>query len=273
MNTNLLDEVPQNVSTREVPPEQGSIDFTVPINILARKFDILFGVMSKILEENKTLKAKVEAIERDQDSAWEEIDKIYELEKDLYATQQYSRRENIEISGIPADIENRDLENFVIHRVLRKIGLFQLEPYEIVACHRLGKSTQTRPANVIVRFMNRKRAHEAIQNRFNLKDFPELKNMFIVENLCPKYKSIFERCKELKTEGKIKAVWSYNGTVHYETELNRNVRGTKVFHLDALNDTFKTVPPVGNGGLNISDNNNNTTNNNNNNNNNIDPTG
>ena len=159
-----------------------------------------------------------------------------------YATQQYQRRENIEISGIPSHVQDRDLENFVIHRVLRKIGLNQLDSYEIVACHRLGRSSPERPANVIVRFVNRKRAHQAIANRYNLRNYPDLANMFIVENLCPKYKSIFNRCKQLKTEGKIKHVWSYNGTVHYKTEDNRNIKGSKVFHIAELNRTFRDIP-------------------------------
>ena len=65
-----------------------------------------------------------------------------------------------------------------------------------------------------------------------------------MENLCPHYKKIFDRCKELKTQGEIKAVWSYNGTVQFKTEDRRDIRGTKVFHIDALEARFRTGRPI-----------------------------
>ena len=44
---------------------------------------------------------------------------------------------------------------------------------------------------------------------------PELHNLFIVENLCPKFRAIFDAYSILKKEGKIKHVWSFNGIVHF----------------------------------------------------------
>ena len=77
-------------------PDPNEIDsrITESINILARKFDILYGAMSKILLENIELKKTVEALNDDTDGAW---NMIHDLEKDMYATQQYQRRENIEM--------------------------------------------------------------------------------------------------------------------------------------------------------------------------------
>ena len=235
INTDLLDTA-------------SNVDYSIPLQILAKKFDLLYGAFKIITEHNVTLEKENERLTKNCDYLKEQIDDVwdaqYELEKELYATQQYNRRENIEISGVPSNIEHRDLERFIIHRVLRRIGVNELESYEIVGCHRLGRSTPTRPANVIVRFINRKRAHEALENRYNLKNFPDLEKMFIVENLCPHYKRIFDRCNELKTQGDIKAVWSYNGTVQFKTEDRRDIRGTKVYHLDALNAKFREGRPI-----------------------------
>ena len=243
-----LDDSEIKINARLLNQGNEGMDFSTPLHILAKRFDVLYESFKKIIDINKNLKLNVERIDRnckflkkENDELW---DSLHDVEKELYATQQYSRRENIEITGIPSNIQDRDLEQYVIHRVLRRIGLNELVSFEIVACHRLGKSSPSRPSNVIVRFLNRKRAYEALENRRNLKNFPDLTKMFIIESLCPHYKEIFERCKELKKEGQIKAVWSYNGTVQFKTEDNRNIRGQKVFHLASLNAYIKDGRPI-----------------------------
>ena len=96
------------------------------------------------------------------------------------------------------------------------------------------------PSNVIVRFVNRKRAKQAIENRKLLKErVPEFKNLFIVENLCPKYRSIFEKCKKLKQEGKIKYLWSRNGIVNFKKSDNRHERPKKICD---MNDYYYHFP-------------------------------
>ena len=58
------------------------------------------------------------------------------LDIELNKLLQYNRRENIEISGIPENVQQNELENIVIG-ALRRIGVWNLESYEIAACHRL----------------------------------------------------------------------------------------------------------------------------------------
>ena len=52
---------------------------------------------------------------------WETWDSLYYVQKDLANFQQYSRRENIEICGIPEYYDD-NLE-FTVVRILKKIGL------------------------------------------------------------------------------------------------------------------------------------------------------
>ena len=122
--------------------------------------------------------------------------------------------------------------------ILRRIGV-NIVPYAIVGCHRLKKMKRNQPANVIVRFMHRTTAYQCLENRRNLKNnVKEYRNIFIIENLCPKYKEIYEACLELKEKGIISRVWSYNGTVFYKTTNNNNERGKRLFHIDDLNERF-----------------------------------
>ena len=62
--------------------------------------------------------------------------RIESLEKELTSFQQYNRRDNIEISGIPESIPQNELEKITID-VLKRIGVWGLESYEVVACHHL----------------------------------------------------------------------------------------------------------------------------------------
>ena len=60
------------------------------------------------------------------------------LETEISKFQQYNRRESVEISGIPESITQENLEKSII-TVLRRVGGWGLEHYEIAACHRLGR--------------------------------------------------------------------------------------------------------------------------------------
>ena len=129
------------------------------------------------------------------DQLFDSWDAIYHLERDISQFQQYSRRENLEIIGLPEKFDDY-LEGNVI-KILHKIGCSYIEPWEIVGCHRLKKTKSNKdknqPANVIVRVVNRKHAHTCLRNRKQLRMMvPEIPDLFIIENLCPKYRSIYD---------------------------------------------------------------------------------
>ena len=73
-------------------------------------------------------------------------------------TDQYSRRNNIVIQGMPQSIKYKDLEYKVI-TVLHKVNV-KATKSDIEACYRLGDSRKT-----IVRFVNRKHSFEALKNK------------------------------------------------------------------------------------------------------------
>ena len=80
--------------------------------------------------------------------------------------EQYGRRNNIEITGIPESVENEKLEETVVE-VLNKINL-NVSNNNIEACQRLGKQ-KNKPRKTIIRFVNRKFAKKALLNRKGLK--------------------------------------------------------------------------------------------------------
>ena len=76
--------------------------------------------------------------------------------------EQYGRRNNLEITGISDDVSDENLEGKVIE-VLNEIQV-DVSRSDIEACHRIGKSKNS-SKKIIVRFINRKYAKNALLNR------------------------------------------------------------------------------------------------------------
>ena len=96
------------------------------------------------------------------------------------------------------------------------------------------KRNQNEPAHVVARLVNREDAENAIRGRYKLRSFPHLKKIFIIDNLCPRYREIFDDLEELKRSGVVKQLWSYNGKIHYKTNHSRRGKGIRVFHADDI---------------------------------------
>ena len=176
--------------------------------------------------ENKRLKSEVKGNTKDLE---DQYNFICSLEEDLSRLEQYGRRENIGLSGIPAHVTDSELENEVLD-ILHTIGLPHLDHYGIAACHRVGKKDKNGNRNTIVRFVNRKDAISALKNKRNLYLCRDLgyHRLFIMENLCPRYKSIFEEMIDLKKKGEIHNVWTFNGHVHYKLTDSDQEKGKKI---------------------------------------------
>ena len=80
--------------------------------------------------------------------------------------EQYRRRNNIEVSGIPDSVEDNCLEE-------KNISLFtsiriDVKSNDIEACHKIGKSRNS-SKKTIVRFTNKKFSKQVLYNRKKLK--------------------------------------------------------------------------------------------------------
>ena len=140
-------------------------------------------------------------------------DSIYLLEKQVYQLQQYTRRENIEIIGLPENV--KDLEATVIE-ILNKIGV-DVTSFDIAACHRLKKRKGSRYSNVIVRFVSRKKAILCLQNKKHLQ-------------------SPYNYCHKMKMEKNIVIILTFNGVINFKKTEDDEIH--KIFHYDELYDHF-----------------------------------
>ena len=101
---------------------------------------------------------------------------------------QYSRRNNLELFGIPTNISQEKLEDSVI-QILRSIEV-EAKPEDIEACHNGKNENKDQPKMTIVKFVNRKICNSSMKNRKKLKDtdktelgFNEETPIFINHNL------------------------------------------------------------------------------------------
>ena len=121
--------------------------------------------------------------------------------------QQYSRRENVRIFGLPIDAtETPELTEKKAIDLLNKTGVTVTEK-DISACHRLGKSSNgTRP--VIVRFVSRRKRTEVMRKKKVLRDKTD--KVFLNDDLTPLRAKLLKVVKELPNTDK---VWTIEGKI------------------------------------------------------------
>ena len=123
------------------------------------------SIIEVLREENIKLQTKCENLEAN----------LFELQTASNKQDQYSRRNNLEIHGIPAEVKDDQLEEKVID-IFSQLNI-SLSKSDIEDCHRLGKS------NTTVRFVNRKFCKDALEKMFDAnKHIDNSKLGFNVEN-------------------------------------------------------------------------------------------
>ena len=143
-------------------------------------------------------------------------DALINNEIKINSADQYSRRNNIVIQGIPQSVKSKDLEDKVIN-VLDKVNV-KVTKNDIEACHRLGDSRKT-----IVRFVNRRHSFEALKNKKMLMSVDPTSigldkntNLFLSQNLSDYNNKIASYCRELRRKRLIDSTWAFGGKIFYQ---------------------------------------------------------
>ena len=109
------------------------------------------SVVEAFREENSLLHQKIEKLES----------RISVLATDLNNQDQYNRRNNLDIQGIPDIIPDDQLEEKVIE-IFNQINV-KINTFDIEDRHRMGKSKKT----TIVRFGNRKNCKAVLEKKLS----------------------------------------------------------------------------------------------------------
>ena len=134
------------------------------------------------------------------------------IEKQCWKNAQYSRRECLEISGIPSLVSDNDLEGIVCKAI--KVGV-QVSDKDIEDFHRVGKRGQ-----IIVRFCKRKVSKQVLNvmkdlTKLSMKDLQLTGQgkLYVKQSLCPYYWVLWSKSKSLHRMSKIFSYYVLNGTI------------------------------------------------------------
>ena len=203
---------------------QSNVKLKETIGVILEKVNEICTVNNKIL-------AKIRSLQENNDKMYDEL---YEQKVDLTDLNQYGRRENVEICGILESVSQDELQKHILD-VTKTMGV-KVPPNGIHIVHRIGKSRNSRPRNVIVRFVNRQTAFSLLKNKRKLNN-GRYKNYFITENLCPYNKKIFNKLYGLKQNKDIHSLWTYNGNIF--VKIRENDDRQQVYHLDDIESLFE----------------------------------
>ena len=163
--------------------------------------------------------------------------KALTLESEHNSLEQYGLQNNIEITGIPDNVPDQNLEEKVAD-ILNEISV-AVSPKDIEACHRVGVSKND-SKKALVRFINRKHAKKALANRKNLRKSSSPNcNVFTNENLTVKNNEIAFLSRKLKRSGHLTKIYTRDRTVHVSSPEIHRAKVLKNFH---INDLFNLFP-------------------------------
>ena len=224
---------------------------TKKLEDIEKKFNKQLDEQTKNIKElqavNVTLNDRLKVIEKDMPIAFKEIEDTQRLAS---STDQYVRRENIEISGIPHNCDD-ELEDVVLEMV-NKLCKDPEEPdeddenyigvFDIQACHRIMSQNKDGVKNTIVRFVNRRVCEEIHEGKANVKNLKidklgnQVTKIYFNENLNKLNKELAAKCRRLKKKKLISETQVSNGIV--KIKLND---GTKKF-ISHSNDLDRLFP-------------------------------
>ena len=149
-------------------------------------------------------------------------ERVIDFERKCWANAQYSKRECLEVAGIPKSVKQNELEDKVL-RIFKKFSS-DIPSDNIEACHRVGRHN-----NVIIKFSKRKDCQQIFSVKKDLSkldmkevDLPEGTQIFVNQSLCPYYKSLWSKSKKLRSLGKIHSFFISNSTIKIKLQENSN---------------------------------------------------
>lgn len=177
--------------------------------------------IDKLKSENTFLKTKVETLEA----------RVEDLE-------MYSRRNCLEIQGVPEENGESVVE------VVKKVGSaldFVIEDTMIDACHRIGRRTAGRdqPRGIIVKFVRRTDKELIMKRRRDRKrdfstrhlDLPMDNPIYLNDSLSPARRRLLAQARQIRREKGFKYIWLRNGNI-----LLRKEEGSPVIEIKTQAD-------------------------------------
>lgn len=166
------------------------------------------------------------------------IKELNETKMELIDMQQYSRRVNLEIKGIP-EVQNEDL--LATTTAISASLKVPIKESDIDVVHRVPTKDKTK-SNIIVKFTSRaardKVLKEAKKLRLNTSHLglPGTEPIYINEHLCPAKKVLLGCALKAKRDKNWKFTWVSDGKI-----LMRRTDNSRAVHIACMDDLAQVV--------------------------------
>ena len=220
------DDDSTNSSVASTPDRRRSSEDSLSSNDIVEPVTVTTPIensIAKLQEEVKTLR-----------------NKLFSVDCRVVECEQYSRRDCLIITGIPANIKHLELQTTVIN-VLAEMGMTICYD-DISACHRLPGNNSRLPAKVIVKFVNRKIVDFCLKHTDVLQQACNKLNMNLRfhQSLCATNEEALRICKWLHEQREIHHYFIWNGFVKVVVDEGDNP--VKVNHPAVLCLDFPGIP-------------------------------
>ena len=176
--------------------------------------------LNAALKYNEQLQKVLEATRQRAKEQEKEIDKLYE---NMDALELYTRKNSLEIEGIPENVCSDENAVLKVAEVLN----VKVKRDDVDICHRI----QRRKSSVIIRFGSHKVKRALHKQRVQLKNvsfsqlFPNASaaagassnRIFINENLTAYRRNLVRIASEMKENGLLNGLWTVDGKVFVKT--------------------------------------------------------
>ena len=177
-------------------------------SFICEKYDCLKESYDKLLKENKELKLQSKELKNQSESEVEKLDRL----------EQYGRRQNLQIVGIP--VQGKENTNAIVIEVAKLLDV-NLTAEEISTSHRLpAKNRENISPPIIARFTNRDVRNKIYANRkatrtASLTNFsvPGTEKVYVNENLIRPREKLFWQTKQKAKKVGFKYFWTTNGNI------------------------------------------------------------
>lgn len=227
-----------------------------PLSLLGEKLEVLFKEMHDFRSEFKDMGVSINSTHEkvdelktmfcqhrvDIDACLQDIDtlksentslknELNKLREEVCSQQQYSRRNTVDIQGVPETKQENIVE--VVKRVA-KVLRFELKTEMIDAVHRLpGDRRDSKPRGIILKFVRRLDCDDLLKLAKVKRGFfaSELglqseSKVYVNPSLCKMYRELLYLAKNAVRDGFIKFAWHSNGRI-----LVRRREGQPAIHI------------------------------------------
>ena len=178
-------------------------------DVVAQKLNVRLENMERV---TAALTTKIRTLE----------EKVETLEVEADRREQYTRRPNLRISGIPET--TNEVTNDLVITTIKKMGIENLGASDLERSHRIGQKTDNRDRphrrTIIVRFRSEAVRDDVYRSRTKLKNHNQHhrdEQVYINEDLTSKRAALAYKARSLKKENKINDCWTYTGRVLVKT--------------------------------------------------------